>query len=89
MLSVAQKCGRLLRSKLLDDKRIVAVDLFCGAGGLTRDSFALCYQVRALDKSRLIQAHGEITEETHRRKISETLADCFDLVIQAEDISAK
>ena len=35
-----------------------------GEGGLTRDSVALCHQLRALDKTRLHKQLGEVSAET-------------------------
>ena len=41
-----------------------------GTANLARDSIALCYQVRTLDKSRLAKRLGEITdEELHQQVI--------------------
>jgi mRNA interferase MazF len=35
-----------------------------GEGGLTQDSVALCFQLRALDKTRLVKKHGTVSTET-------------------------
>lgn len=35
-----------------------------GNGGLAQDSVALCYQIRVLDKSRLIRLLGKLESET-------------------------
>ncbi len=35
-----------------------------GEGGLIQDSVALCYQMRVLDKTRLIKKLGQLTPET-------------------------
>lgn len=50
-----------------------------GAAGLTADSVVLCYQVRTLDKSRLIRLFGIVDEPTLRKAIIEAL--CFQLGI--------
>jgi mRNA interferase MazF len=40
-----------------------------GTGGLTLDSIALCYQIRTLDKRRLIEMFGAIDDEDLRQSI--------------------
>ena len=42
--------------------RLGEVLLPIGSGGLMRESFALCYQVRTLDKSRLLRIYGEMSD---------------------------
>lgn len=42
--------------------RLGEVLLPSGAGGLALDSFALCYQVRTLDKSRLRRLYGSLLD---------------------------
>ena len=42
--------------------RLGEVLLPARAARLPRDSFALCYQVRALDRSRLGRSYGELTD---------------------------
>jgi mRNA interferase MazF len=59
--------------------RLGEVLLPAGTGGLPLESFALCYQVRALDKSRLGRLYGEVSDPGLQEQIQETLADCFDL----------
>ena len=59
--------------------RLGEVLLPIGVGGLKQDSFALCYQSRALDKSRLTDFWGAIAEEATRQIIRDTLILCFDL----------
>ncbi|MGO8669844.1 MAG: type II toxin-antitoxin system PemK/MazF family toxin [Capsulimonadaceae bacterium] len=59
--------------------RVGEVLLPAGSGGLRSDSFVLCYQIRALDKSRLGPAYGSITDATQRDLIRETIASCLDL----------
>lgn len=44
-----------------------AVPLAAGAGGLTLDSVALCHQVTTLDRAKLVQRYGELSEEDLRR----------------------
>jgi len=48
-------------------------------GWLPRESFALFYQVRSLDKSRLGRRHGEIADSALQGQILRTIADCFDI----------
>lgn len=47
--------------------------------GLPRDSIALCYQIRTLDKKRFIKEIGEISDEDLKEKIKDTI--CFQLGI--------
>ncbi|MDG2990912.1 type II toxin-antitoxin system PemK/MazF family toxin [Candidatus Synechococcus calcipolaris G9] len=35
-----------------------------GDGGLSQDSVALCFQIRALDKTRLVRSLGQLSAET-------------------------
>jgi mRNA interferase MazF len=35
-----------------------------GGGGLSQDSVALCFQIRVLDKTRLIRRLGQLRTET-------------------------
>src|SRR5947208_3441396 len=42
--------------------RLGEVLLPAGTAGLAHDSFAICYQVRALDKSRLGRLYGEVSD---------------------------
>ncbi len=44
-----------------------------GAAGLRVDSIALCYQIRTLDKSRLEQDMGELTDAVLRQAIHDAL----------------
>ena len=44
-----------------------------GTGGLAKDSIALCYQIRTLDKSRLGTRLGEVTDSKVRLQIIEAL----------------
>jgi mRNA interferase MazF len=59
--------------------RVGEVLLPAGTGGLRVDSFALCFQARALDKRRLGRRYGQITDEAVRDAIRHTLARCLDL----------
>lgn len=43
------------------------------SGGLTLDSIALCYQIRTLDKRRLIEMFGVIDDENLRQSILDAL----------------
>lgn len=59
--------------------RLGEVLLPAGTAGLPNESFALCYQVRTLDKTRLGRTYGELTEAALQRRIMETLALCLDI----------
>ena len=59
--------------------RLGEVLLPAGTAGLPKDSFALCYQVRALDRTRLGRYYGEIVESDLQERVLATLADCFDI----------
>jgi mRNA interferase MazF len=50
-----------------------------GAGGLARDSIALCYQVRTLDKSRLVVHLGELNDERLQSQIAQALRFQLDI----------
>jgi len=47
--------------------------LFADTGGLTRDSIALCYQIRTLDKRRLTRKFGVVDDEDSRLSILDAL----------------
>ena len=57
-------------------------EVFLNAGhyGLPNDSIVLCYRIRTLDKIRLSQYYGEITEESKKNEIIDAL--CFQLGIK-------
>ena len=59
--------------------RLGEVLLPVGIGVLPRESFALLYQVRTLDKSRLGRRYGEITDTALQVLMLRTIADCFDI----------
>jgi mRNA interferase MazF len=42
----------------------ICIAIAQGDGGLAQDSVALCFQMRVLDKSRLIQKLGQLSTET-------------------------
>jgi mRNA interferase MazF len=46
---------------------------------LPKDSIALCYQIRTLDKKRFIKKIGQISDEEIREEIRESI--CFQLGI--------
>jgi len=48
-------------------------------GCVLRESFALCYQVRTLDKLRLTHQLGNVSDVTIHKEISEMLPLCLDL----------
>jgi mRNA interferase MazF len=47
--------------------------LGAGVAGLNTESIALCYQLRTLDKSRLLRQLGELTDSALRRAILEAI----------------
>jgi mRNA interferase MazF len=57
------------------DRRIYPneVLLRTGMGGLALDSIVLCYQIRTLDKSRLIEQMGMITDSLTKSRILDAL----------------
>ena len=59
--------------------RLGEVLLPAGCAGLARDSFALCYQIRALDRSRLGRSYGEVQDPRLQAAILAMLADGFDI----------
>ncbi|MCA9963141.1 MAG: type II toxin-antitoxin system PemK/MazF family toxin [Anaerolineales bacterium] len=50
-----------------------------GAAGLKVDSIALCYQIRTIDKLRLDQHYGELTNPTLRSQIIEAIKFQLDI----------
>ena len=59
--------------------RLAEVLLPAGSAGLPNESFVLCYQIRALDKTRLGRIYGELTDPILRRQILEMLTYCLDI----------
>lgn len=53
--------------------------LLCGTAGLTADSLVLCYQIRTLDKQRLIRLYGTLDDAALQEEILTAL--CFQLGI--------
>ena len=49
-----------------------------GDGGLPKDSFVVCHQVRVVDESRIGKVYGMVTRETFS-KVAEALKIVFDL----------
>jgi mRNA interferase MazF len=50
-----------------------------GVAGLKVDSIALCYQIRTLDKSRLVQTIGELSDLSLRRQILKAIQFQLDM----------
>jgi mRNA interferase MazF len=50
-----------------------------GTGGLTADSLVLCYQIRTLDKQRLLRIYGRVDDASRQEEILTAL--CFQLSI--------
>lgn len=48
-------------------------------GGLTSDSLVLCYQIRTLDKQRLLRLYGRVEDASRQEEILTAL--CFQLSI--------
>src|SRR5438046_211478 len=67
--------------------RLGEVFLSAGTAGLPLDSFALCYQVRAIDKGRLAQPYGEVPTGPIRAEISAILAMCLDIELASDELS--
>jgi len=53
-----------------------------GTANIPQDSIALCYQIRTLDKSRLVKRLGEISDREMCHQIIQAL--CFQLDIQPQ-----
>lgn len=70
-----------LTSLKTPDRRIYPneVLLRAGMGGLAVDSVALCYQIRTLDKSRLIEQLGVITDFPTKQRILDSLRFQLDM----------
>src|SRR3990170_2894066 len=58
------------------DKKIYPneVSISAGTGGLSHDSIILCYQIRTLDKKRLIRDMGKIEGQSLQESIIEALS---------------
>ena len=59
--------------------RLGEVLLPAGTAGLTADSFALCYQVRVLDKTRLGRLYGTLNQAAQEQEIRAMIALCLDI----------
>lgn len=59
--------------------RLGEVLLPAGTAGLPADSFALCYQMRVLDKSRLGRLYGALDQPALQRELMNTIALCLDI----------
>ncbi len=60
--------------------RLGEVLLPAGTAGLPADSFALYYQMRVLDKSRLGLLYGDMNQTALQREVSKMAALCLDIV---------
>jgi mRNA interferase MazF len=58
---------------------LTAIPIFAGEAGLSRDSVALCHQVTTLDRSKLKQRIGHLTDE-QMLPIANGLKAAMDLV---------
>jgi len=60
---------KAMRTKIYPNE----VLLPAGMGGLLKESIALCYQIRTIDKKRLIKDLGEIIDVVIKEKIDDAL----------------
>ncbi len=60
--------------------RLSEVLLPAGTAGLPTDSFALCYQMRVLDKLRLDRVYGAVDLPALQQEVSAMIAFCLDIV---------
>ncbi|MBI3195353.1 MAG: type II toxin-antitoxin system PemK/MazF family toxin [Ignavibacteriae bacterium] len=65
-----------------DSRRIYPNEVLLQGGkfGLTKESIALCYQIRTLDKRRLTEHYGTIDNQMIQSSIIEAV--CFQLAIE-------
>ncbi|MBX7234719.1 MAG: type II toxin-antitoxin system PemK/MazF family toxin [Caldilineales bacterium] len=63
------------------DRRIYPNEVLvrAGMGGLALDSIVLCYQIRTLDKSRLIEQVGMVTDFPTKSRILDALRFQLDM----------
>ena len=63
------------------ERRIYPNEVFlpAGAGGISVDSIALCYQIRTLDKSRLLTEIGELSDRKLRSQVLAALRFQLDI----------
>jgi mRNA interferase MazF len=59
--------------------RIGEVLVHAGTGGLPRESFIICHQVRTVDKSRLGKMYGVLADSNIQRQVIDALALCLDI----------
>ncbi len=59
--------------------RLGEVLLPAGTAGLLTDSFALCYQIRTLDKARLGRLYGSLNQPLLQQELREMITLCLDL----------
>jgi len=59
--------------------RVGEVLLPAGVAGLSVDSFALCYQIRTLDKRRLTRRYGGLSDTALQHQVEDMILMCFDL----------
>ena len=73
--------GVPLTSSKSPERRIYPnkVHLPAGAGGISVDSIAPCYQVRTLDKSRLLTEIGELSDRKLRSQVLAALRFQLDI----------
>ena len=68
-------------TSLKDGRKVYPNEVFLPAevSGLPKDSVVLCYQIRTLDKKRLIKKIGSIEDMEYQEEIKDSL--CFQLGI--------
>ena len=59
--------------------RLGEVLIPAGVAGLPSDSFALCYQMRVLGKTRLGRLYGTLNQHVFQREIAAMIAFCLDI----------
>lgn len=68
-------------TSMKESRKIYPNEVFLSSNvtGLPKDSITLCYQIRTLDKKRLIKKMGQISDEESREEIRDAI--CFQLGI--------
>ena len=75
VINVLPLTSRKLNRKVYPNEAIIKAGTF----GLANESLALCYQIRTLDKKRLVSKYGDVNEIPKQQEILEAL--CFQLGI--------
>jgi mRNA interferase MazF len=75
VVNVLPVTSRKQKRKIYPNETLLEQDIY----GLKRESIVLCYQIRTLDKARLLSKLGEVKDEKKKDEILESL--CFQLGI--------